>query len=405
MRDKDSILLEKILSEMGKNLSYSRILPQDRETRTSRAQTGESQTERIIRAQQKISRLFKNLDSNPDDYTSALDIYNTVKDAVSTEFEMESDEDDDASTMAMSSGSKREEFLVDGEELTWQEIYQKVLDKTITDFHDYKKLLPTSQGGKGFKIDHFMKEKIPMKDPDTGEVMRDEKDQVTFYKKTPEDIELIRAFYLLYEKILRDLGTEVTPRSCRELPGTHAEKVYYFDDNNNPIQTTVYVRSDGKTCPGSFDKKRNFLGKRAPKVKGYSKWSPSELVEKPFEDVLERIKNDEAYEAFIQKYPPYIEDEFGNQKPSMYSWMYGRSGKPPKGFWDFLAAKENGTDQEEGEESLEEESYKTFLEHWNKNDMDDFENETEEDLYDDHDDDDEECSCGGDNHEECSCEE
>jgi hypothetical protein len=398
MRDKDAILLEQIISEMGSNLSYTKTLPK---IRIDRAQTPEEQSKRVMDVQKEVPQLLKNLDSNPDDYNSAREIYNVVNRAVSTDYMQESTEDevedeDEDSSMMDASSSKIANFLIDNEDLSWKDIYQKVLEKTITDLHDYRKLLPKDQGGEALKIDHFMNEKIAMKDPNGG-LMKDENGQIVFYKKTPEDRELIRSFYLIYEKILNDLDIKVTPRSCKELPGTHAESVYYFDNNDNPIKTTVYVRADGKTCPGSFGKRRLFLGRRSPKVKGYPKWSPSELVEQPFEKVLELIKNTEAYEAYAKKFPSYVEDEYGNQIPSEFSFLY-TGGQPPRGFlkryWEKEDAKNNG-------ESLEEESYKTFLEQWNR--VDDFENESEEDLYNDEDEEEEGCSCGGEE-EDCSCE-
>jgi hypothetical protein len=40
-----------------------------------------------------------------------------------------------------------------------------------------------------------------------------------------------------------------------------------------------------------------------------------------------------------------------------------------------------------------------------KDDMDDFENETEDDLYKDEEDSEEECPCGGEDEEHCNCKE
>jgi len=335
MRDKDAILLEEaygLIFEMGKNLSYTRRLAQDRETRTSRAQSEEEQQKRIIKAQFKISQLFKQLATNKDDIVAATDIYATVKDALSTRFgefgpfeeqteeevetEDESEDESDETESEPRDTTKREEFYINGQEMTWKDVFQKILDDTITDFHDYRKLLPHVVGDTkrdGLTIDGFMNEKIYEIDPVTGSPKLDPVTNKAIVKnKTEADKHLIRKFYHLYELILRDLDTEVKPRSRREKPG-HWEFVYYFDSAGNPIQTQIRVPEDGKV-PTSFGHKNKFMNKSAPPPQPYGRYNPRELRGKTIDEIKTAVKNDEAYKAFVEKYPPDEEDENGNLK-------------------------------------------------------------------------------------------
>ena len=410
MRDKDAILLEemynlvdRVVLEMGANKHYTKKLTKDRKTRTSRAKTSEDQEERIIENQKEISKLLKNIESNPDDLESASEIIRLLIDSDKTkfgEFDEPYEDEDDASSMAISGFPKRTEFVIDGtEEMTEEEILQKVLDSTRTIFHDYKKLLSSEDGKtKGIKVDTFMKERIPKTDPDTGEVMKDANDQVIYHSKSPEQIEHIRKFYHLYEIILSKLQSKVTPRSRREKPG-HNEDIFYFDKDNDPIKTFIRVPSNG-IVPSAFGNKNRFLGKIAPPIREYGVYNPEQLRGKSIEDIKELVKHDEAKREFEKRYPQTRIDDYGNEVPTEFSFLY-TGGQPPRGFLQRYWEKK---DAEKNAGSLEQESYKTFLEQWNRDNVDDFENESEEDLYSDEDEDEEGCSCGGEA-EDCSCEE
>lgn len=376
MRDKDAILLEQIMTEMSRNIHYTKRLPTDVETRTSRAASREDQEKRVIAAQLKLTKLFKNLEANPDDLDSAREIYNLIEDTMGADFGAYLETEDD-SEGSVPGEIKRTEFIINGtDELTWEEVLQKVLNDTKTNVHDYTKLL-TTDGKKGYTIDQFVYERIPLRDPNTGEELKDQDGNPLYAKK---DIEKIKKFYHLYELILRKLQTEVTPRSRKEEPG-YFEMVFYFANNGQPINTCIRVLPDG-TVPKSFDKNKRFLRKKGWKPD----FNPNKIKGKHIDEIKEIIKNDEAYEAFLAKYPPSEINDEGEEIPSKWAWLYKCGGQPPKGFLE--------------EPVVKEESYKTFLEYWDK-DMDDFENEDEEDLYNDE----EECSCGEDDGEHCSCDE
>lgn len=146
MNNNDTILLEEAyksiyLNEMAReriNVGGMSSIPSTTKI-TNVSKTDEELEDRKVKAGLKISENLKALESDPNNLDAARDIVYTIANF----------------------GEGREDFLVDGEEMSYEEIYRKILDLMTTPENDPKLLMvqrdPTTfQKTSGFKKDEYL---------------------------------------------------------------------------------------------------------------------------------------------------------------------------------------------------------------------------------------------------------
>jgi hypothetical protein len=213
--------------EMAKNKNYATRMPSvERLSRTVKHDFSPEELEkRKVQAAEAINKSLRNLERNKDDIRSARDIINILKD-----FDI----------------IGRTDFLVNDQEMTRDEILNKVLELTKDEVNDPELLKvhenpETFEKKKGLTIDQYLwmyetqqhnvldKNNNPIMDAAGKPITRSVGVKVPRTNKE-KTFTADSEHYYLFRDILDMLSTESTERSRREktLGGSAPKRIYYF---------------------------------------------------------------------------------------------------------------------------------------------------------------------------------
>lgn len=196
-------------------------------------------------ASRKIQENIGTLKQNPDDYETLKDTYNIIN-----TFE-------------------GNDFLLGNKTVSKLDILKYLLELTITQEHDYRKL-------KTHTIDEYKGEGG------------------------------LESFYHLYKEIIKTIGDLAKARSRREAGKTYKpgqEPIFFFGPDGEPYRTSVFVPENG-IIQKSFWNGNRMAGKLLPPPAPFNKYTPKELQGKTIDEIRDAVDHEAAKAAFEEKYPP-----------------------------------------------------------------------------------------------------